>query len=54
VADALAPLLDHGSKERAEMIAGLAAVRAALGTPGAAARAAAMAAELAARGGNDR
>jgi len=36
------------------MIAGLAAVRAALGTPGAAARAAAMAAELAGRGRDER
>jgi len=54
VADALAPLLDHASTQRAEMIAGLAAVRAALGTPGAAARAAAMAAELAGRGRDER
>lgn len=54
VADALAPLMDHQSEERQKMIAGLAAVRTALGAPGAAARAATMAAELAARGGNDR
>jgi lipid-A-disaccharide synthase len=49
VADALAPLLDGRSAERKKMIDGLATVRAALGTPGAAARAAAMANELAAQ-----
>ncbi|MGE5732415.1 MAG: lipid-A-disaccharide synthase, partial [Gemmatimonas sp.] len=54
VADALAPLMDHRSEARQKMIAGLAAVRTALGAPGAAARAATMAAELAARGGDDR
>lgn len=54
VADALAPLLDKQSDERRKMIAGLAAVRTALGTPGAAARAATMAVELAERGGDGR
>jgi len=54
VADALSPLLDHESDERKLMIVGLDAVRAALGTPGAAARAATMAAELAGHGGNGR
>jgi lipid-A-disaccharide synthase len=54
VADALAPLLDHRSEERQHMIAGLAAVRTALGRPGAAARAAAMAIELARRGDDGR
>jgi len=54
VADALAPLLDPDSEARQEMIAGLAAVRTALGTPGAAARAAMMAITLAERGGDER
>jgi hypothetical protein len=54
VADALAPLLDHRSDERRQMIAGLAAVRTALGSPGAAARAATMAVELAGHDGNGR
>lgn len=43
VADAILPLLDHASIERARAVAGLAEVRARLGTPGAAARVAAMA-----------
>lgn len=47
VADALAPLFDHGSSERRSMIAGLAEVRAKLGATGAARRVAAMASELA-------
>jgi lipid-A-disaccharide synthase len=54
VADALAPLLDRGSEVRRQMVAGLDAVRAALGTPGAASRAATMAASLAGHGGNGR
>jgi lipid-A-disaccharide synthase len=54
VADALAPLLDHRSDERRQMIAGLAAVRTALGSPGAAGRAATMAVELAGHGGDGR
>ena len=54
LADALGPLLDPASGERRTMIEGLAAVRTALGTPGAAARAAAMAIELAGRKGNGR
>jgi lipid-A-disaccharide synthase len=41
------PLLDAASTERCEQLAGLAAVRAKLGEPGAARRAAAMASELA-------
>jgi lipid-A-disaccharide synthase len=52
VADALAPLLDQDSDERKLMIVGLDAVRAALGTPGAAARAATMAADLAGHSSN--
>lgn len=48
MANALEPLLTEGSAERARAIAGLASVRAQLGTPGAAARVAAMALELAA------
>lgn len=48
VADALTPLLRSGSPERAAMLRGLADVRAALGTPGAAGRVADMAAALAA------
>ncbi len=47
VADALAPLFDAQSPERLAMIAGLAEVRARLGTTGAARRVAAMASELA-------
>jgi lipid-A-disaccharide synthase len=48
VADALDPLLDAGDPRRAAMIGDLAEVRAKLGTPGAAERVAAIAAELAA------
>jgi lipid-A-disaccharide synthase len=48
VADALDPLLDAGDPRRAVMIGDLAEVRAKLGTPGAAERVAAIAAELAA------
>jgi lipid-A-disaccharide synthase len=47
VADALAPLLDRGSAERARMVEALAAVRAKLGAPGAAGRVADMVLELA-------
>jgi lipid-A-disaccharide synthase len=47
VADALQPLLDHGRPEREAMLAELARVRTSLGSPGAAARVAALAAELA-------
>jgi lipid-A-disaccharide synthase len=43
VADALVPLLDHASPERAAAIEGLAGVRAKLGTPGATRRVAEMA-----------
>jgi len=50
VADALEPLLRTDSPERAAMLLGLADVRAALGTPGAAGRVADMAATLAAAG----
>jgi lipid-A-disaccharide synthase len=46
VVDALLPLLDPGNPERARVEAGLAEVRAKLGTPGAANRVAVMAAEL--------
>ena len=46
VADALDPLLDEESEERARMLAGLARVRSQLGTPGAAGRVARMAAEM--------
>jgi lipid-A-disaccharide synthase len=48
VADALMPLLAEGDPRRTEMLAGLADVRSRLGTPGAAARVAGMASELAA------
>ncbi len=51
VADALEPLLRVGDPARDAMLAGLAAVRAALGTPGAAARVAEMAERMA---GGDR
>jgi lipid-A-disaccharide synthase len=47
VADAIIPLLDRGSRERANALAGLADVRSRLGTPGAASRVARMAADLA-------
>jgi lipid-A-disaccharide synthase len=47
VATALAPLFDAKSPERAAMVAGLAEVRAKLGEPGAAARVARMASEMA-------
>jgi lipid-A-disaccharide synthase len=46
VADTLMPLLDHASPERAGALEGLAHVRSRLGTPGAAARVAQMAADL--------
>jgi lipid-A-disaccharide synthase len=49
VADALEPLLDHGSRERREMVQGLDAVRAALGAPGASNRVASLVSELAER-----
>lgn len=49
VADALEPLLDHRSALRTEMLTELAAVRATLGTAGAARRVATMALELASR-----
>ncbi len=48
VADALEPLLAAGSPQREAMLEGLAGVRAALGTPGAAARVAEMASAMAA------
>jgi len=48
IADALMPLLSAGDPRRAAMLAGLDEVRARLGTPGAAARVAQMASELAA------
>jgi lipid-A-disaccharide synthase len=48
IADALTPLLAEGHPRRTEMLAGLADVRSRLGTPGAAARVAGMASELAA------
>jgi len=47
MADALAPLLDHGSAERRAMLEGLASVRAQLGTAGAAGRVAGIALEMA-------
>jgi lipid-A-disaccharide synthase len=46
LADALLPLLDAGSSDRARMLEGFARIRAALGDGGAAARVAEMAAEL--------
>ncbi len=46
VADTLMPLLDRASPERARALEGLADVRSRLGTPGAAARVAQMAADL--------
>jgi lipid-A-disaccharide synthase len=52
VADALEPLLEERSSVRAEMLSELAAVRAALGTAGAARRVATMALELATRDTN--
>jgi lipid-A-disaccharide synthase len=47
VADALAPLLEEGTPERTRALDGLAEVRARLGTPGAAARVARIASDLA-------
>jgi lipid-A-disaccharide synthase len=49
VANALEPLLDHASAERRTMVAALDAVRASLGTPGAAVRVADIAMDLAGR-----
>ena len=49
VADTLWPLLNPASDERRTMVAGLDAVRASLGVPGAAARVAEMAMALAER-----
>ena len=46
IANSLMPLLDEGSRERADMIEGLRAIRGLLGAPGAPRRVAAMAAEL--------
>lgn len=46
VADALEPLLDRTSSERRDMVAGLQEVRAALGSPGAAARVADLVEEI--------
>lgn len=54
VADTLQPLLNPESAERRTMIAGLDAVRASLGEPGAAARVADMALSLAGRDQHDR
>lgn len=51
VAGALEPLLDHGSAERRRMVADLAEVKRMLGAPGAAARVAEIAMDLAAGGG---
>lgn len=53
VADALQPLFNHASAERRAMLDGLAAVRSALGEPGAAARVATMAMTLAQRRRHD-
>jgi hypothetical protein len=50
----LEPLLNPESAQRRTMIAGLDAVRASLGTPGAAARVAEMALSLASRNRNGR
>ena len=47
MADALLPLLDVGSAERARAVAGLDEVRRMLGTPGAAARVAELASTMA-------
>jgi lipid-A-disaccharide synthase len=49
VADALQPLMNPVSEERRTMVVGLRSVRAALGTPGAAARVADMALSLASK-----
>ena len=46
VSEAMLPLFDQGSPERQRVLEGLAEVRGRLGTPGAAARVAAMASEL--------
>jgi len=54
IADALEPLLDLESPERREMVEGLDAVRAALGSPGAARRAASLVTDLAQRGNRGR
>jgi lipid-A-disaccharide synthase len=51
LADALLPLLDVASSERATMVQGLAAIRGKLGGPGASARVAEIAGELLARRG---
>jgi lipid-A-disaccharide synthase len=51
LADALLPLLDLASSERAAMVQGLAAIRGKLGGPGASARVAEIAGELLARRG---
>jgi lipid-A-disaccharide synthase len=51
IADALEPLLDTGSSERAQMLTELQAVRNQLGTPGAARRVAAIAEALAGQAG---
>ena len=54
VADALAPLLEVGNPARAAMVAELERVRGLLGEPGAAARVAAIALDMATRGGAGR